>query len=137
MRELERTFRALADPNRMRIINLLLYGESCVCRLQEILNESQPKTSRHLAYLKSSGVVKDRRMGNRIYYRLKPRIKKSQGILLESLRKTFRTSPLLSGDLFRLEQSLKKDGSYFIVEHPLPPQMKKRVKRGRTKRRKK
>jgi len=134
MRELEQIFKALSDPNRMRIINLLLYGESCVCRVQEILRESQPKISRHLAYLKNSGVVKDRREGNRVYYRLKPGIKKSQGVLLESLRKSFRTSPLLKEDLFRLKLSLKKDGSYFIVEHPLPPRLKKGVKRSRTKR---
>jgi ArsR family transcriptional regulator len=136
MKQLEKTFKALSDPNRMRIVNLLLYGESCVCRLQEILRKSQPKISRHLAYLKSSEVVKDRRMGTRIYYNLKPKIKKSQKELLKSLRKTFLASSLLKGDLLRLKQSLREDGDYFIREHPLPALPEKKIKENRNRKRK-
>ena len=70
MRELEQYFKALADTNRLRILNLLLHGELCVCDIQFVLETSQPHASRHLAYLKNSGLVVDRRDGYRIYYRL-------------------------------------------------------------------
>ena len=57
MRELEQYFKALGDNNRLRIINLLLHGELCVCDIQYVLENSQPNVSRHLAYLKNSGMV--------------------------------------------------------------------------------
>ena len=63
-------FRALADPTRLRLINLLVRGTLCVCDLQRILGEPQSTVSRHLAYLKSAGLVADRRDGVRIFYRL-------------------------------------------------------------------
>src|SRR6201986_5476779 len=50
--ELPPAFKALADPTRLRIMNLLSEGEVCVCFLSEVLRMVQPKISRHLAYLK-------------------------------------------------------------------------------------
>jgi len=73
MKALEQWFKALGDSNRLRIINLLLHGELCVCDIQYVLENSQPNVSRHLAYLKNSGMVLDRRDGYRIYYRLTDR----------------------------------------------------------------
>ena len=70
MKELEQYFKAFGDNNRLRIINLLLHGELCVCDIQYVLENSQPNVSRHLAYLKNSGMVLDRRDGFRIFYRL-------------------------------------------------------------------
>ncbi len=70
MRELERLFKGLADATRLRILNLLLHGELCVCDIQYVLDSPQPNVSRHLNYLRSSGLVLDRREGARIYYRL-------------------------------------------------------------------
>jgi ArsR family transcriptional regulator len=57
MKELEQYFKALGDNNRLRIINLLLHGELCVCDIQYVLENSQPNVSRHLSYLKNSGMV--------------------------------------------------------------------------------
>lgn len=68
--EAEQIFKALADANRLRIVNLLLHGELCVCDIQYVLENSQPNISRHLAYLKNSGMVADRRDGYRVFYRL-------------------------------------------------------------------
>ena len=70
MRELEQVFKGLADQTRLRILNLLLHGELCVCDIQYVLESSQPNVSRHLTYLKNSGLVVDRREGARMYYRL-------------------------------------------------------------------
>jgi ArsR family transcriptional regulator, arsenate/arsenite/antimonite-responsive transcriptional repressor len=61
-------FAALADRTRLRVLNLLKCGEVCVCYFVEILAESQPKVSRHLAYLRRAGVVHARRDGKWIHY---------------------------------------------------------------------
>ena len=70
LNKLERVYRALADPTRLRIIGLLAGGEICVCHIHESLRIPQPKTSRHLAYLRKAGLVATRRDGLWIHYRL-------------------------------------------------------------------
>jgi ArsR family transcriptional regulator len=64
-------FRALADETRLRIVMLLLHGELCVCDLMAILGAPQSKLSRHLAYLKHSGIVSGRREGVWMHYSLR------------------------------------------------------------------
>lgn len=68
--EMESLFKALADATRLRILGLLLTGEVCVCDIHESLKIPQPKASRHLAYLRRSGLVETRRDGLWIHYRL-------------------------------------------------------------------
>ncbi len=63
-------FKALSDPTRLRILGLLLTGEVCVCHIHETLRISQPKASRHLAYLRAAGLVDARRDGLWMHYRL-------------------------------------------------------------------
>jgi ArsR family transcriptional regulator len=67
---LENTFKALADVTRLRILGLLRAGEICVCHIHESLGLPQPTVSRHLAYLRKSGLVATRRDGLWIHYRL-------------------------------------------------------------------
>jgi ArsR family transcriptional regulator, arsenate/arsenite/antimonite-responsive transcriptional repressor len=66
--DLHRTFRALADPTRLRLLSLLLNEPACVCDLAATLGLPQPLVSRHLAYLRSAGLVHDRRSGTRVNY---------------------------------------------------------------------
>ena len=61
--EMEGLFKALADATRLRILGLLLTGEVCVCHIHESLKIPQPKASRHLAYLRKTGLVDARREG--------------------------------------------------------------------------
>jgi ArsR family transcriptional regulator len=68
--EMESLFKALADDTRLRILGLLLTGEVCVCDIHESLKIPQSKASRHLAYLRRSGLVETRRSGLWIHYRL-------------------------------------------------------------------
>ena len=68
--ETEKLLKALADATRLRILGLLLTGEICVCHIHESLRISQPKASRHLAYLRRAGLVDTRREGLWIHYRL-------------------------------------------------------------------
>ena len=63
-------FQALGDATRLRILGLLLTGEVCVCHIHESLRISQPKASRHLAYLRRAGLVETRRDGLWVHYRL-------------------------------------------------------------------
>lgn len=64
-------FKCLADQTRLDILMLIVkQGERCVCDLTATLDLSQPKISRHLALLRSSGVLQDRRQGQWIYYSL-------------------------------------------------------------------
>ncbi len=65
---LERLFLTLCDRTRLRLLGLMAAGEVPVGYLAEQLGESQPKVSRHLAYLRSMGVVSTRRDGKRVYY---------------------------------------------------------------------
>lgn len=68
--EMEALFKALADSTRLRILGLLLTGEVCVCHIHESLKIPQPKASRHLAYLRKTGLVESRREGLWVHYRM-------------------------------------------------------------------
>jgi len=63
-----RLFKALADPYRLKIIELLREGEKCVCEIFPHFGMAQPLASRHLRVLKDSGLVRDRKDGNRRFY---------------------------------------------------------------------
>src|SRR5450755_550786 len=79
-------FRALADTTRLRLLNLIADREICVCYFVEILKTSQPKISRHLAYLRKAGIVAARREGRWMHYRLvAPRDAVASAILKETL----------------------------------------------------
>ncbi len=68
-------FKCLADDTRSKITLLVVNeGELCVCELTAALNLSQPKISRHLALLRSAGLLMDRRQGQWVYYRLNPHL---------------------------------------------------------------
>jgi ArsR family transcriptional regulator, arsenate/arsenite/antimonite-responsive transcriptional repressor len=63
-------FAAFADRTRLRLLNLMNGKEVCVCYFVEILGQSQPKISRHLAYLRRAGIVAARREGKWMHYRI-------------------------------------------------------------------
>ncbi|MHB1412255.1 MAG: ArsR/SmtB family transcription factor [Thermoleophilia bacterium] len=70
MKQTAQLFKALSDETRLRILGLLLQGELCVCDLVAILELPQSTVSRHLAYLRNSGLVSDRRREVWMHYRL-------------------------------------------------------------------
>src|SRR5262245_66604578 len=69
---LEDAFKALADRTRLRILALLGNNEVCVCHLHDSLGVPQPTVSRHLAYLRRTGLVSARRDGVWMHYRVAP-----------------------------------------------------------------
>ena len=64
----ETIFAALADRTRLRLLNLMADGEVCVCFFIEVLDEPQPKISRHLAFLRRAGLVNARREAKWMHY---------------------------------------------------------------------
>jgi len=68
--ELENLFKALADKTRLRILALLGNNEVCVCHIHDSLGLPQPTVSRHLAYLRKSGLVAVRRDGVWMHYQV-------------------------------------------------------------------
>lgn len=68
--DLDAVFKGFADPTRIRILSLLAAGELCVCDIVEILGLPQPAVSRHLAYLRRTGLVEVQRDAKFAHYRL-------------------------------------------------------------------
>lgn len=86
LRQVDRILKALADPTRLRIVGLLQGGEVCVCHIHDSLKIPQPKTSRHLAYLRRAGVVQADKRGLWVYYRLAPQASQVAQTLLDTAR---------------------------------------------------
>jgi ArsR family transcriptional regulator len=103
--QLESYFKGLADKNRLRIINLLTVGELCGCDIQYVLKASQSNVSRHLTYLKNSGLVADRRNGYRVYYRLTPQ--RANSGLFAFLKRAFRDDKTFATDIKKLRVAIK------------------------------
>ena len=66
--EMEKIFAALADRTRLRLSNLMRGGEVCVCFFVEVLDQPQPRISRHLAFLRKAGLVTARRDAKWMHY---------------------------------------------------------------------
>ena len=115
MKELEQYFKALADASRLRILNLLLHGELCVCDIQFVLETSQPNVSRHLSYLKNSGLVLDRRDGFRIFYRLAEPKQGAKKKIFEFLQDAYKSEDQLKDDTRRLKEAIQ-GGSCTVSE---------------------
>jgi ArsR family transcriptional regulator len=106
MKGVEGYFKGLADITRLRIVNLLLRGELCGCDIQYVIATSQSNVSRHLTYLKRSGLVQDRREGFRIYYRLLEQ-DNSEHIALISYLKSALTEKVFVADRKQLAKAVK------------------------------
>jgi len=98
----EKFFQALGDRTRLRLLNIIGEDEICVCFFVEALAESQPKISRHLAYLRRAGVVSARRQGKWIHYRVAEPPNPFAAEILRSLRSWMATDPQMQADRARL-----------------------------------
>jgi len=114
-------FRALADPTRLRLLNLIGNREICVCYFVEILGMSQPKISRHLAYLRRAGVVAARRDGKWMHYRLSaPRDEAAAGVLRETL-KHLAVQAEMQRDIVRLGSACCSPGKFELLQSAPTP----------------
>ena len=83
MQALAEFFKLFSDETRLRCINLIYQNQSlCVCELTYALELSQPKISRHLALLRQSGLIVDKRIGQWVYYSINPQLQEDLQNLL-------------------------------------------------------
>ena len=109
MEQLVQFFKALSDETRLRIMMLLTRGELCVCDLMFVLDEPQSKVSRHLAYLKHSGLTNSKRAGVWMHYRLKEPADDTQKVQVNFLKEKLTHLPEFRTDREKLLE-LKKQG---------------------------
>jgi ArsR family transcriptional regulator, arsenate/arsenite/antimonite-responsive transcriptional repressor len=98
-------FRAFSDPTRLRILHLLVKGEMCVCDIVGIIRVPQPKASRHLAYLRRSGLIGKRKQGLWAYYKLTTPVSGFHRSLIKCLKECFHDVPELTGDAKRASRA--------------------------------
>jgi ArsR family transcriptional regulator len=116
MEQLVQFFKALSEETRLRIIMLLTQGELCVCDLMMVLDEPQSKVSRHLAYLKHSGLTKSKRVGIWMHYRLKEPADGVHKSELNFLKEKLSHLPEFRADREKLSE-LKKEGGCKAMIH--------------------
>lgn len=117
---LDLLFRALADSTRLRILHLMAGREICVCYFSEILRLPQPKVSRHLAYLRRTGLVAARREGKWMHYRLIPPTEPLVKNILRETLKHLRQNTELRGDIARLNSACCQPQRYRPQPAPRP-----------------
>lgn len=87
MEDLALIYKALSDETRLTIMGLVFrHGHLCVCEVERILGITQSKASRHLRYLKNSGVLEDEREGLIVNYRLPKDPEDSLADILDQLK---------------------------------------------------
>ncbi len=119
--KMERFFQALGDNTRLRLLNLMGDQEICVCYFVEILDQPQPKISRHLAYLRSAGIVAPRRDGKWMHYRIvmPPNIGAAQ--VLQQTLTWLREERTMQADRARLSKACCSPGKFATLQGaPLP-----------------
>ncbi|MGB7264697.1 MAG: metalloregulator ArsR/SmtB family transcription factor [Terracidiphilus sp.] len=103
--DLARLFAALADRTRLRLLNLMNGREVCVCYFVEILQQSQPKVSRHLAYLRRAGVVRARREGKWMHYRIERPADAGAAAILDAALASFGSDREMQADRAQLDKA--------------------------------
>lgn len=119
--DLAKLFAALADPTRLRLLNLMNGREVCVCYFVEILKQGQPKISRHLAYLRRAGIVKTRREGKWMHYSIERPHDARAASILDATLNSFETDRNMKADLVRLGQACcEPQGFVSLQGAPIP-----------------
>lgn len=114
--QLEKMFLALGDKTRLRLLALMADGPVAVGFLADRLNESQPKVSRHLAYLRNAGMVTTTRDGKWIYYGIRYPQDAARRRLLESLISTIAVVRVDGRDVYLAETSISQEDVPDIYE---------------------
>lgn len=107
MVDLAEFLKALSDETRLRIMALLYQKEMCVCEICDVIGESQPKVSRHLAKLRDADLVRDERQSQWVFYYLNIDDKTTSEIMSAIIR-NIEEHPILSRDMQRLNKKLKQ-----------------------------
>ena len=119
--KIELFFQALGDDTRLRLLNLMGDQEMCVCYFVEILRQPQPKISRHLAYLRKAGIVKSRRQGTWMHYRIVEPADEGAASVLRKTLKWLAKDKAMQADRSRLSRACCAPEKYELLQGaPLP-----------------
>ncbi|MFN2977624.1 MULTISPECIES: ArsR/SmtB family transcription factor [Terriglobus] len=118
--DLPRFFQALGDRTRLRLLNLMGEQEVCVCYFVEILDAPQPKISRHLAYLRSAGIVSARREGKWMHYRIEVPPHIGAAHILRQTLHSLKNDKAMQSDRSRLSKACYSPARYSLEGAPLP-----------------
>ena len=122
---LVRLFAALSDPTRLRLLNLMNGREVCVCCFVEILKQSQPKISRHLAYLRNAGIVRSRREGKWMHYSMVRPGDPGAVAILDAALRSFKADREMQKDLARLGKACCEPMRLITIQGaPIPTRFK-------------
>jgi len=113
--ELENLFKALADKTRLRILALLGNNEVCVCHIHDSLGVPQPTVSRHLAYLRKSGLVATRRDGVWMHYQVSRALNPVFRAVLAAAVKALEQAPATVQDRKQFQRSF---GQLYVLDTP-------------------
>ncbi len=116
MKILAQMHKALSEEIRLRIVMLLMQGELCVCDLMTIFEQSQSKISRHLSYLKHSGLIKGRRDGVWMHYFLNEPLDDPWASQLNLMKEKFSRLTEFRLDRETLTELKKQGGCKAVVE---------------------
>ena len=109
MRNILKVFKALSDETRLRIVNLLLERECCVCEVVQAMRISQTRASRNLGTLHDAGLLKAKRDGLWVLYSIdEETIGKSYPGLTEVIRNTLEGNELAALDRERLKTAIRE-----------------------------
>jgi ArsR family transcriptional regulator, arsenate/arsenite/antimonite-responsive transcriptional repressor len=103
--DLAKLFAALSDRTRLRLLNLMDGREVCVCYFVEMLGLSQPKISRHLAYLREAGVVEARREGKWMHYKIVVPGRRGAAQILNETLDALKRDRTMQADRARLDKA--------------------------------
>lgn len=102
-------FKSLTDESRLRIINLLLQRETCVCDIEAILDMSQSNVSRHLNKLRLAGLVTFRKHAQWTHYRISETFSENNPHLISHLKQIFNAQAIFNEDLQMLANHADPD----------------------------
>lgn len=121
-------FAALGDRTRLRLLNLMIGREVCVCYFVEILKQSQPKISRHLAYLRRAGIVLARRDGKWMHYRIAPPVDPGATTILNATLESFLSDREMQADLAQLNKACCRPERFgSLLGAPAPADLETRL----------
>ncbi|APV45210.1 ArsR family transcriptional regulator [Dehalogenimonas formicexedens] len=106
MRDLIKVFKALSDETRLRVLNLLIHRECCVCEVVQVLGISQTRASRSLSQLYDAGLLDRRSEGLWIIYSLASELKEDyRSLVVKAVGEALGGNPAADKDLKRLAVS--------------------------------
>lgn len=102
MNRLEQIVKALADKTRLRMINLIMNRELCICQMQVLLDMSQPRISRHAHILFDAGIIKQRKDGQRVFYSINH--SDAFDSMMDYLKEQFSNESVYTDDIVKLDK---------------------------------